>query len=71
MTDKQIIETLRNIKTHCRRMGICNIGGCKFYLEKEVLNTNCRLVALAKCFGRSTPNIWEMDVIERIINDVD
>ena len=63
MTDKQIIETLRNIKKYCKE-DTCE--GCKFntsYRECQIQN----IIHLLN----GDPAYWEIEKIERIINETD
>lgn len=62
MTDKQIIETLRNIKEHCKKQGI-GCGYCMFLKEGY-----CQTQELS-CLLCEAPAEWDMEKIERIINE--
>ena len=58
MADKQIIETLRNIKDYCQRHDTCK--DCTFH--------SCKIYDLFHELAK-TPNYWVMGDIERIINE--
>ena len=68
MTDKRIIETFKNIKDYCDSQPI-NCIGCRFqiYYEEEM---TCQILALMHEF-ETTPCGWEIEKIERIINETD
>ena len=61
MTDKQIIETLENIKHYCT---ISDHGKCRFRYSD-----GCQLIGIARILGLSTPNTWNINEIERIISE--
>ena len=69
MTDKQLIETLRNIKKRCK---VCT--DCEFELGGEInwhgygVSNRCQIHLLAKELS-GVPEGWDMEKIERIIND--
>ena len=68
MTDKQIIETLRNIKEHCNKRGNCK--SCQFDGEyKFTTEARCVLTVISHYLGSVSPYEWDMEKIERIIND--
>lgn len=71
MTDKQIIETLENIKMYCRfHLAVeYDCRGCRFYRNTASERKNhCQLTAL---IGNMTsdPKDWCMKTLERIINE--
>lgn len=67
MTDKQIIETFRNIRNHCEKVGCI---GCCFAKGKMMHNrTFCQIRGLAFSLSEITPDSWDMEEIERIINE--
>ena len=59
-TDKQIIETLNNIKKHCTGRSCEN---CSF----KSLNNPCQIAHIAKKMAIS-PSQWDMEEIERLVN---
>ena len=63
MTDKQIIETLKNIKNHCIKNDCDN---CIFALH-DVAGSECQIQLL---FARlyETPNNLDIEMIERILS---
>ena len=61
MTDKQLIDTLENIKHFCK---ITDHQNCRFHYED-----GCQLIDIARVLGITTPNNWNLEQIERIIND--
>lgn len=67
MTDKQIVETLKNIKEHCNSKSIVECTSCKFaYLDD--IDCKCQLKEIIKellCY----PDSWNIEKIERIINE--
>jgi hypothetical protein len=63
MTDKQIIETLENIKHFCN---VTDHQSCRFNYEN-----GCQLIDIVRVLGLSTPNSWNLEEIERIINETD
>ena len=65
MTDKQIIETLRNIKTYCNSFGMHS--KCKFYNPST--SDRCVICELMTELQKTEPSYWDMDAIERIIKD--
>jgi len=80
MTDKQLIETLRNIKEYCAKCNkttdngfdiefhICD--GCKFKtINKSYRGNNCQLTMLIGNLT-SQPRFWDMGKVERIINEI-
>lgn len=69
MTDKQLINTLRNIKDYCVSPH-CKV--CKFYMEKEEGDNvieYCQIKQLAFYLESVSPVYWNIDRIEEIIND--
>ena len=79
MTDKQLIETLRNIKEHCSKQievigyypttKIHSCNECKFLRASASKRGNiCQLTKLIGNLARE-PRYWDMDAIERIINE--
>lgn len=60
MTDKQFIETLKNIKKYCKE-SIC--VKCKFNHE---IRSECMLVLLCTELGK-VPENWNIEEIEKII----
>ena len=60
MTDKQLIETFRNIKEYCTGRECDN---CKFDLDYE-----CQIIILKNQLD-GLPYEWDMEAIERIINE--
>ena len=65
MTDKQLIETLRNIKQECLQHIVC--VECVF--EKETVDGRCHIMQLLESLADDAPHKWDMDKIERIINE--
>jgi len=65
MTDKQIIETLDHIKGFCTLHTSCN--SCRF--NSDNIYTSCQIINLIHMLG-SAPQHWDMDAIERIINEI-
>lgn len=63
MTDKQIINTLRNIQNCC---DYPNCVGC--YFDSKDDNTRCILKVIFLELA-TYPDLWDMEEIERIIND--
>jgi len=63
MTDKQIIETLRNIKEYCENRQFDCIN-CRFRRDGE----NCQIASLSLRLN-GPPICWNMEQIERIINE--
>lgn len=62
MTDKQIIETLNNIKAHCRGRECEN---CTFKTsDKE--KYCCQITLIVKEMS-TTPSQWDMEEIERLV----
>ena len=71
MTDKQIVETLRNIQNNCKQYGAGACGYCLFGGEYETSDgerRGCQIRALANLLWHS-PCYWDMEEIERIINE--
>lgn len=67
MTDKEIIETLQGIKAHCTTGNYFDLcQRCRFHYEN-----GCQLINIARVLGLSTPNSWNLEKIERIINETD
>ena len=62
MTDKQIIETLNNIKKHCKGRDCEN---CSFYTS-DIEKYRCQIMLIVKKM-LITPSEWDMKEIERII----
>ncbi len=60
MTDKQIIETLKNIKKHCIGR---NCDSCVFKASERT----CLIVRIAKTMT-NIPAKWDMEGIERLVN---
>lgn len=67
MTDKQLIETLRNIKEYCGSFVGCY--GCKFKSNTLYEAKICQIRQLGMALKETTPNSWDMEKIERIINE--
>jgi hypothetical protein len=66
MTDKQIIETLEHIKGICTLQTSCN--PCRFHSDN--IDIYCQIIDLIHVLGTS-PQFWDMEEIERIINETD
>lgn len=69
MNDKQIIETLRGIKAHCATgdyFDLCQ--RCRFHLKNKI--HYCQLMWLLGAMANE-PKKWNMEKIERIINETD
>lgn len=76
MTDKQIIETLRNLQKHCASFGedranyvYLHCEHCtEFHLQNKPSEYQCRL---KKFFNElaARPFYWDIEKIERIINE--
>lgn len=64
MTDKQIINTLRNIQNYCEKRGIGCID-CVF--DK---GSYCQIYDIVHQL-RCAPYEWDIETIERIINETD
>lgn len=64
MTDKQIIETLKNIKNKCN-----TCTSCKFKLKEIDLQNgySCQIRQLAYQLNKHSPQFWDIEKIERII----
>ena len=62
MTDKQLIETLRNIKKNCGQYRNCDC--CQFNGE----HNECQIRELAHLLC-VIPHFWDMEELERIINE--
>ena len=67
MTDKQIIETFRKLKEYCVSRRDC--GGCRFFYIKDKSRGYCQLEEFGWIFSIS-PKYWDMDDLERIINEI-
>lgn len=75
MTDKQIIDTLQNIRTECRNRETHNViwdmcKGCPFCTSDERGDDRCQITWLLGNLS-SEPRYWSMEKIERIINETD
>lgn len=68
MTDKQFIETLRNIQNYCKGR-FC--GVCKFSDDSKVERNRdqCCVLKNMACALSMSPVFWDIEEIERIIND--
>ena len=67
MTDKQIIKALEHIRGLCRlHKNSCN--SCRFYSDNN--DTYCQILDLIHVLD-TTPEEWDMEEIERIINETD
>ena len=66
MTDKQIIKTLENIKDFCTLHTSCN--PCRFHSDN--IDTYCQILDLIHVLD-TTPEEWDMEEIERILNETD
>ena len=64
MTDRQIIEALDHIKGLCTLHTNCNC--CRFHWGN--IDTHCQIIDLIHILSTS-PQFWDMDAIERIINE--
>lgn len=64
MTDKQIIETLENIRHFCIKDSCLH---CKFKLVDEMGEVRCQIKMLASSMNTS-PNVWNIDRITEVIN---
>lgn len=66
MTDEKVIEWLRKIKEHCKKLSASEgCGQCKFFYLKNG-RPYCQFRMLAGQFCLSPKN-WSMEEIERII----
>ena len=63
MTDKQLIDTLWNIRKECKKHRECN----KSVFEKTIDGNNCQLMKLLEILNEDAPYRWNMGEIERII----
>lgn len=68
MNDKQIIETLRNIKNMCEEESCANCDFNNGHAPHGLACASCKLRFLAQELD-TIPCNWDMDAIERIIND--
>lgn len=69
MTDKQIIETLKNLKKHCEHHCSMFCHHCCFFIEDENLEIKrCQIKWFVGNLTRE-PMLWDMEKLERIIND--
>lgn len=70
MTDKQIIETLKNIKRYCNIRLCEECAGCKFILKEkdDESGWSCQIRQLTYQLAKHMPRNWDMEKIERIIN---
>ena len=64
MTDKQIIETLAELKSFCLSYSPCYCSLCKFYVKDR----GCQISETANLLS-VPPARWDMEEIERIINE--
>ena len=65
MTDKQLIDTLWNIRKECRKHD-CN----KCIFERPSGSTsNCQIMELIQTLSYDPPFQWNMTKVERIINE--
>ena len=70
MTDKQFIETLRNIKNYCKDRFY---NECKFFDEPDVekqLSQYCVLRNMGFIFSMS-PEFWDINEIESLLKEYD
>lgn len=71
MTDKQIIETLKNIKNYCDSKSRCH--RCKFKIkplpeDAHVIKQDCQIIELLEYLSKQVaPTYWEIEKIERIV----
>ena len=65
ITDKQIIETLKNIKKYCESNNKNSCSSCKFKKENR-FGYSCQLCDLSFEISQS-PSHWNINDIERII----
>lgn len=66
MTDKQILETFKNIKEYCASRRDC--GGCRFLYIKNKSCGYCQLEEIGWIFSMC-PKHWDLEKIERLINE--
>ena len=62
MTDKQLIETFRNIKKYCTGR---NCDDCIFKV-RLIDGIHCQFTMLGHELRR-TPLLWDMEAIERVV----
>lgn len=67
MTDKQIIETLKKAKDRCEELGNGRCDECPFH-EGALCLVPAYVGKLARELNR-WPSKWDMEKIERIINE--
>ena len=66
MTDKQIVETFRNLQEYCASKRDCE--DCRFFYLKNGCCGYCQLEEIAWMLA-VRPEYWDIGEIERIIND--
>lgn len=66
MTDRQILETFRNLKEYCASKRDC--GGCRFFYIKNGCCGYCQLEEIGWVLSIN-PKYWNIEEIERIINE--
>ena len=64
MNDKQLIETIKNIKEECRKHDACY--KCIF---GKAVGIHCQIMELIETLADDLPCQWNMSKIERIINE--
>lgn len=64
MTDKQIIETLENVREFCIKSSCLD---CRFNLAVDRGGVDCQFKMLASSMNIS-PNMWDIDKITKVIN---
>lgn len=69
MNDKQLIETLRNIKEYCASADLFECKNCRFYSNKKINEANCKFNQLTKELSKTTPNYWNIEKLEELINE--
>jgi len=66
MTDKQFIDVLWNIRKECKKHNDCY--KCIF-AKRPGSSSNCQLMELIETLSYDAPCRWNMEKIERIINE--
>lgn len=65
MTDKQLIETLKNIKEHCEKT---NCSECVFHKDEPTYVSACQFVHLEIALD-GTPRTWSIKEVEEVVNE--